>query len=548
MAETLVRNWRVPVRFALGNGTIDTAKTLWIGANGLTQTAPVLQQDATTQVVSGVVSADTEGRWTLILRDSASRFLRQVDFDTTRTPANYARLGLSREWTGQSELWPAYCLSGAASTALTTGIATARCFINARKFLLPYRGYVTGVKMYTTAQTAGVSSIRFFTISANGNNVAARAVTENVIGRGDISWQTNALTTIHFVYPLWAEPGDALGIEIVDSTGTRQVTHYDPASSDSDNFAEILTYSGTISTSSAQTFAQWGGSPVTSFLRIRPLMNPPAIGIAGLSHWAGSPDSTPVYADRIGQFVVADDPASMLSEFLGVPCVNMAWGGTDIRNWVGTLADASTVNGEPVGLFEKTVVNTNGFYPAAMLFDTVYNDAADGFGQATAGFTERDYLVYWDRLLEHCDRAGIELMVMEAFGSEYATANNTPTGGADWSAQIEKLNRLVRRWCEQNGVFYIPMNWRLGQYDGTRGEAYSSKYAQKRYTTDNPAWGLENYMASDTIHLTRVGRYAAMRNVAAQIANRRYDSRQAMAWQNDTDIYQPASEVDYLTP
>lgn len=540
----LVRGWSHAYYFVLSSGTVDTTKTLWIGPDfQITKTAPALVQDGSSNRWSCALSPDEAGTWTLVVCNSSNSVLHTVSFRCVDAPGAYHALGVQTSYRGLVEIWPKQCTPDLNASQIRNGTGTPiRSFLSIKKFVVPYTGYIYGIKLYTYSTSNTVNSLRFFTFDRSTNLV--RGISENLITRTDISWQTNNLTTILFAKPVRAHAGDSFGFEIDDTTanGATFVLARVACNANTADNQEIQARTGALNLNSANTSPSFStfGTGTMEFFRCRLLMNPPVIGIAGLSHWAGSPDSVPICADRSGAYVAAQDMAAMLSEILGVPCVNLAWGGTDIRNWVGSYSDA-TLNGTvPIGLFEKVVVGANGFYPAALVYDAIYNDANGGFGREdVSGFTSVDYLGYLDRLLAHCDAAGIELVILEAFGSKYAVDNLTLTGGLDFSAQIEKLNTLAAAWCQQNGVLHIPLNYRLGRYEGTKSEHLSRRYAQKILGTTYPSDSVLDYQASDKVHLTASGRKAAAMAIAAAFRNRRF---------GEPRTFRPLTKLDNLLP
>lgn len=602
----VVRNQRTHRR--LVSGTTITAVEVYGPDNQIAKT-PVFAYNATADMADVTFTPDEAGVWTALGRDGSSNIVASDQVECGLTLPEWAACGL-KPYEGHAFSYPIQPMdegssgqagSDLAGSAITTlGTFLTRSWISKGKVVIPWDCTIYGMQILTSLSQPlnNVDSWRLYTVRANGALTGfVRSISDNVknLTPDEGSWAGGGWKTVWFAKPVTGRLGDWWGFDVDDTSngGNTVVAYYQPSTTNAVTAGQaihVLNATVSLSQTVQNTWGSYGS--VTGQFQIRLYISPPAIGITGLSHWAGSgasatgAASASIYTDAPIGPNRTRDLAYLLQEQMGLPVANLAQGSTDIRNWVGpasythnitsggattnlqlatpyppagdftagqrvrlfggtteyrkvTSYDANTGilvitgtnatthttvtytplnNGIATGLWENIVVP---IHPALVVYDCVYNDCQAGYGRdGVTGFEDRDYLTMLDRLLVHADQSGIELAMLEAFGSLYAVQNNT-VAGLDFSAQIERLNRLVRGWCQRNGILYIPLNWRLGQYDSTRSStARYKRYAQKRYLTDFSRYGLPDYQATDVVHLTEQGRKAAAAGIATALKHR----------------------------
>lgn len=570
----------------------------------------VFLYDPSTNVADVTFTPDEFGIWTVVGRDASSNVVATDNVECAGNLVEWSAYGL-KPFEGLATSYPIQTIdegepvSGigagsdlAISSIATGGTFTTRAWISKGKVVIPYDCVIYGMRLMVSASSplSNAVSWRLYTVAATGVSTGTvRSISDNVVSLTPVegSWSGGGFKTVLFRKPVVGRFGDWWGFEMDDSVvgGTTIGAYYLPSRPNVITAGQSMdVLNAALNLSGSNTWGTFGG--LTGQYQIQLLLSPPAIGIAGLSHWAGSgasptgAASASIYTDHPVAPNRTRDLSFYLQEQVGLPCVNLAHGGTDIRNWVGPASythdiasggatvnlqlatpyppasdftagqrlrlqggtteyrkvssyNATTgvltltgtngtthtsvtytpvINGYTTGMWERVVVPLR---PSLVVYDCVYNDCQAGYGrEGVPGFESRDYLGMLDRLLVHADQSGIELAVLEAFGSRFAVLNDT-VHGLDFSAQIEKLNRLARGWCERHGVLYIPLNWRLGQYEGTRASSRRYKrYNQKRFQIENPRWGLPNYEATDIVHLTEQGRKAAAMAIADRLKRR----------------------------
>lgn len=360
--------------------------------------------------------------------------------------------------------------TGIQSSAVNNTGSTYFAVVSTKKFVIPQTGYIYGIKMVGLSAITSMTSLRFFTMLPDGT-YTVRGISEDFHATTpqEGSWSGgNVFNTIYFKNPVPAKVGDYFGLEMkapVGSESTNWGSRCDiPTNPAATQELRIRTsnVSG-ISLTGSNTFATYGGG-VFGMLQLKPIMRNPAIVLAGHSFYSGFSDAdvqTCSIFDYNTQnnntpFVPAYDIGALLEQELGVPVVNVAVGGSSIKDWVGqpTLYGInSDLTGG--GWFEWLVAP---LLPSVMLYDTTYNDSFPG-----VNYTEATYRQYLDRLLWHCDKYGIELVMMEG-ASAWSASQNT---SANRENSYNKTREIVRSWCRQNNICLIPAYYRMGQNAST---------------------------------------------------------------------------------
>lgn len=410
---------------------------------------------------------------------------------------------------------------GSGSSISNAG-TTYAAFISTKKCVIPQSGYIYGIRTRFQAAMPTVTAggyCKFFTMASDGT---VRGMSEDigqaVPTEGNYSGSADGWYTFYFKVPVPARAGDYWGYEIKAAAGQENTLHSTRTSIWSFPAAtQEIKYrpsnSSGLSLTGTNALSTYGGGTF-GCLEVRPPMRPPAVVVAGHSFYSGfgdvNPGSVSVFdyntQNNSRPFDATQDLAALMEQHLGLPCINAAVGGSKFTAWVGQRQIATGNDSAGQGWFEWLVAPLR---PAAVLFDTAYNDAA-----VTSGITLSIYLDCLDRLLWHCDQYGIELILMEP----------PPSAATLASAQIANLERFrnaTRVWCRQNGVCLIPCYYRMGQFSGYNGVNGIEKIYQRWVMKGSDSGGfLPNYQDGAAIHFNDFSRPAFAALLAEGIRSR----------------------------
>lgn len=484
---------------------------------------------------------DEVGVWTVLHKDGSSNVVDRASFRCVLATQAQHTIGVQPNGNGVADIYPTHFFSGSGG-GTAAGVSNAgntwQVLANAYKWVVPQTGYIHGIKFAATAAIASMTSFKFFTISPAG---ILRGRSENMAGYTPISgaWASGT-QTYWFRQPVPARVGDWWGFEVQAPAGQTNAnwTQRKTVISTVAATSQILNRPGSaLSTSATNTFSTWS-TGITDILDCHLLMHPPAIVVGGHSFYTGSQDtgtSTASIYDYCSSssnipFSASVDCAALLEQYLGVPVVNCAVGGTALANWVGAVRytgdNSANIGG---GWFESSVKPLN---PSVLLFDTGYNDAiASG---TNANISNATYLGYLDRLLWHCQQAAVELVLCESPSSYSAVNETTPR-----ISNLERMRAITTRWAEQNGCMFIPTYYALGQNAGA--ESADRRYTLKR--SDAGAF-LPDYDGGSRIHFNQYSRKAWAVTVAQAFRNRRYMITPLNRYVSAESSLEPASSLN----
>jgi hypothetical protein len=495
---TAVRNLPHAFRVLLSSPP-DPAQTLWLSPTGVAAPPPAVVPIAEVHPGSSLYAAApvaaVPGDWLLLLRDSRGAILAELPIRCVSHAPERVQLGLVSAAKGLVAHYPGWLSpDGEAGIPASVGASAARAWVSQGKFVCPVRGWIYGLEIWLDPSFNNLPSWRFFT--ADPQSGVIRGISENVRSHfraGGCGWQT-----LHFASPVWAEPGDRYGIEVLDPTPGAVPFRCTASVPDVAKVQRIRVKEGRLDLSGANGFTPMGPTESTGFMQLKLLLEPPAILIGGLSHWASHPLSHTTVEDSAGAFDPASDLGVMLSDLLGVPVMNVADGGTELSNWIGPAPGGHSPT---TGLFE-TFASPYG--ASLFIYGSEYNE-----GNSPTGA----YLHKLDHLLAHCDQAGMELVLLNGFGSYYREA--TPDLDVS-NADIERLNAAGERWARENGVLYVDCYHRLGRHTGAPAPTGSRRSQKHGYP------GVADYhLAGDQyIHLSPAGLRSAAVLLASRIRRR----------------------------
>jgi hypothetical protein len=404
--------------------------------------------------------------------------------------------------------------TGAIKTAIDNATSTYAAFVSAKKLVVPYSGYVYGVRWTGTAEVHNMTSVRFFTMLPDGT-YKVRGISEDVHAtvptEGNYVSSADGYYTVWFKNPIPARQGDYWGYEVQAPGGKTSTTHSlrttlwsFPTATQEIKF-RASNVSG-ISLTAANTFGAYGGG-VTDALDVKLVVRPPSIALAGHSFYSGFGDTAPGTVSTFDYntqnnsrpFDPTQDLAALIEQHLGVPVVNVAVGGSSLPHWVGQPQIGVGNDNSGLGWFELLVAPLR---PAVLLYDSDYNDADPG-----TAMTAADYYGYLDRLLRHCRKYAIELVLIEAPPSESAAADARVTS-------LERFRVAKRLWARQNHVCLIPSYHAMGANSGTEP-------AYKRYAMKGGDTYLGDYQDGALVHFSDTSRPAMAALLAEGIRLRR---------------------------
>jgi hypothetical protein len=183
----------------------------------------------------------------------------------------------------------------------------------------------------------------------------------------------------------------------------------------------------------------------------------------------------------------------MLGQLMGVPCVNLAWGGSEFPAWLGAT-----------GYFETIVAPMK---PSMFIFGTTYNDAVSNLQ------TDAQCRACLDELAVRCARIGTELVLIETHVPENIVNNLS----AAYVARIERLRLVTNDWALKNGVLVLPTYYQMGDYNTG---PLDSRRKGKRWGTEQPALGIANHTDTDQVHPTQTGRQVMISGWARALKGR----------------------------
>lgn len=508
------------------SGTVDTTKTLLISPDhAITPTVPTMVQDGSSQRWAGVFTPNKYGVWTLVLRNSSDAVLKEVQFRCVGATPEQMALGLHYKKKGYVIIWSQNIVGTGSVSTTAMSSQNQRTFVTDRKQLAPYSGYVFGVSVRANANILVPDSVQFVSVS---NDFRLDGISEDIRGLTPLegAW-ASGYRTVLFNKAVPIRIGNRYGVHQNDTSNsgtTTNIIQTEPSNTNSSAQARILVRNAALNMDGGvMNSGEWSqfGTTLTHLLSIKLLMNPPAIALGGLSHWAGSPNSAPPVSDTIYPYVPADCMAAMLEDYLGVPVMNCAKGGTTLNDWLG-----------PTGLFETQVKDFN---PSVFLFDTTYNDAF-------ANYSDSEYLNRLDRLLGHCAKNKAQLVLLEGFGSYNAYVNPGLYGD-----RIERYDGLKQSWANQNFVGYIPLRWRLSETPS--GGEPTRKLQQKRWELLGDSGFLPDYDLADVsgdnrVHLSRAGRETAALTIAEWFLRRQPIDYRPLSQQTKTELLTPAQSTE----
>lgn len=494
----------------------DVTAVTWRGPDHeITKTAPTLVQDGSSDRYTCALTPDEYGVWLFTTEDGSGNITHSQEFECVRATQKETSLGLQNTYESLVSYYPPKPIS-ASSNAITQGTGTTWAVAGGTKITIPWDGYVYGIKLYGRDEIASFDSVRFFTASGATNALVVRGISEDIKdhtpleGAWGAAW---AWKTVMFNKPVFARGGDLFGFESVNDSGGDLAFCRIALMNTTSRAAQAMGYKAAALTLGGATNDLSTVISADPFINNGTLacelkMHAPAIAVAGHSFWAShstADGSHTQFEDSDEGYVRANDLAAMLSDRLGVPVANIADGGTGMGSWLTST-----------GL---TAVNAGQVRPAAMLFDTTYNDTSG----ALSGL---EYMAYLDRLLAHCDKLNIELILLEGPGVTYAEE----TIGS--SAVIETYNQGCEEWAWKNGIVHVPLRWRLcrtksGQSARTR-----------RIWYDGADDGLDDYAEAEGVHPSLAGRTVIANAIAGVFKNRMHSHSKLWFRQHSLRRYQ----------
>jgi len=494
---TLVRGMIAPFLIML-SAAPDATKTVW-GTNSYTVTgasAPALSQVAG-NLYSCRLSPDTVGTWFLAVYDAGGALVGSESFRVVDAHPEQVALGVVPPNRALAVYYPSLSMVNgtAVGTPRTLTTGSNRAFVSAGKNLIAVSGHVFGIQIGTGSAfgLANLTTYRFITVDPATGMVRGRS--ENLVGKTFTNPDTGATVSatatspffkqVLFDVPVRCVAGDWWGIEVENASGSTQTIFWDAASQTGATGAvqvqQIRATAGALSLTGANTFTQFG--VLTTQFQIKLLINPPAIALIGVSTQAGSTESSPPTANSPYAYSRTQDPGWMMSERLGVPVLNLAYGGSKWPDWDGND-----------GYFETLVTPMR---PAVVVADmTLRNWIRD------LNPTDAQVLAACDELLVRCAQIGAELVVAETVVDRLVATEGI-------AARIEEANALVAQWCDRNGVCWIPLASAIGQplagSTSTLAGDPSRRREHKGAVNGTPQY---NYAdpGDQNVHLTLAGR------------------------------------------
>lgn len=491
MSTEILRNIPHIVYFATTD-TPDSAVVTYIHTDA-TVTVSAIVQHGLTDHYQVVFTPTTCGPWIISIYNAGGDVLHSESFECVNATKAQNALGLQPPYHGLVDVWPTKVWkSTGAKSDLLVASGTPRTWCGVGKHVVPYDGFIYGIKFVGHPNLADFDSVQFVSMySESTDKLTLRSISEDIHAKTptDGAWDGTNFLTIYFDKPVYAERGDSFGFYGSQSSGTDKVIGImQEVNTASQTPQETRYISGVLNLTAENTTTRDGADPgQRKMILCKLMMEPPAIVIGGHSFWSGgfiSGDalkSNSVFEDWSVGYNRLGDCASILSDILGVPCCNCADGGTSIVGWTGSSGNFATV----VSLLRPTL----------FVYDTAYNDKDSG----TFGGDPTLYPEYLGRLLAQCDQIGAQLILLESPPSRYATT----MGRAD---ELEAFNAVAMLWAQHNGVPYVALHHRLGQHSG--GDEHDSL---RRYQK-NSISGVSDYNSSTDsyIHPTVAAQHAAM--------------------------------------
>lgn len=475
------------------SGSPDATKTLWVTGGrevvGTAQGAPGFVQITAGGAYYMCLIPTCVGPCYLAIRNTAGDVLAEGTFESlASSPESYSVGFPTKEDAGYGVYWPQLTQLNptAIGTSRRTGSSggTKRAYLSTGKYVIPYTGVVVGISILARSSNeinTKLDELYFFNADPTTGQAYGRSDDLTKLTPIDNAWDNgDNYKTLIFRRPVSVKAGEAWGLWANDTTFTGGTTWLRTTGTLSPSTASqvLKTYAGDLSFTGSNVFVT-ADAPLNEQPQIKLLMTTPVIAIGGLSFYAGSNNSTPPTANRSGAFNAANDPATLLGQLMGVPCVNLAWGGSEFPAWLG-----------PTGYFETIVTPMK---PSVFLFGTTYNDAVE---DQQSDEECRDCL---DELSLRCRRIGTTLVLIETHIPPNVVANETP----EILERLERLRIVTNDWATKNGVMVLPSYFPMGEYDTG---PLSSRRTTKQYGTDQPTLSIPNLTDSDEIHPTQTGR------------------------------------------
>lgn len=475
---------------------------------------------------------DEIGHWTLVIKDASGAVVHTASFECVAATESENSLRVQNKHKGTIDWDPIYFKARGTNVAnsVTNAGNTYAAFINADKWVIPYDCMVYGMKIVATPSMASMDWLKFFVVSGYTSGTL-RGITEDL--KGHVTF-TGSSVTIMFRNPVPARAGDSFGYEVKAGASFVNTSHSNRRTTWTKPFTAIRyrpsNVTGVSLTDPTQnTFSAYVSNGV---LECYPIISPPSFVVAGHSFYSGFDDGSGTNTVAIPDYNTSginipynatSDIAALMGGHLGVPVLNCAVGGSKLSQWVGApTLSGSNADDSGAGWFEHLVAP---YKPAAMLFDTDYNDANPANTYAT---DVPAYLGYIDQLLWHCRKYGVELILMESPPSYSAAATAHITN-------LERFRKAKRAWARQNDICNVPSYYAMGADAGVAGEA-----AHQRYTLKTGHAYLPSYDAGSRVHFSHEGRKAFAALLAEGVRLRKRPDM--------IDTISPADEMTLVNP
>lgn len=481
---------------------VNPGRTVIGTANGAPKAA---LRETGQKVYDAAILPSEEGRYHVEWYDQSGNLLEKFDFESVRGLDRHHSHGFS-PYNGLVPIYPDRIKASntdSTATAVVVGAASPyqRSFISTGKALFPCDCTVFALDILAQSMFNPAGAVDWFVGAVDTTTAGKRRRSrcENLNDSVPTNGAWGSLGNFGWYHvelrrPFVARAGDAFLMAMDDSAGDpgnsplapgqRTCFRYQASTTDAIAAGQrIEAMVGIASDSQDNTFAQFGS--VTGQFAVRFYIAPPMGVVAGHSIWANSYGYSTVYANRDDPYSRSQDFAAFISDVLGEPWINCAWGGTNLDNWVGGPASWGTT---AANLYENLVAP---LHPAFVLYDSLYNDHRGGTIPTPERTLPELYQLY-DRLAVHADQQGTQLILIDPYNPQ-----NTVT--LEWIDGINNLRRAMYSWASVNGVPVIPLYHRLGDtYLST--DPPDARQKGKRFGTDHADWGLPDYQANDTVH------------------------------------------------
>ena len=353
------------------------------------------------------------------------------------------------------------------------------------KWRVPYSGYLTGFEPYSDFNIEQIDSVRLV-IYRQAENAQYSTVYR--------SRSFDSFDSVNPIGPVFVQVNDFYGLEITTSETV------------SDIFSFIDTTGARFPSSSYKIEGELPETFDSSVLElisdstVLPVvlhMRRPSVAIGGHSIMAGAAVSNSLYDDAEKEHVPEADIANMIFKKLGVIAVNLADGGTAIKNW--TYSTEKPIN----NLFDSVAQ----LKPTYFVYDSRYNDAVSIADEA-------DLRLRYDILLGQCNAVGTELILLDSYIP-------TATIEAGTSRKNEQFREWLKTWAENNAVkviegAYYQIGMNAGAMSGQDAEA-----AGERWSIKDGSDGLPNYVheseKDNPVHLNKAGQQVLANIIASYL-------------------------------